>query len=606
MDIITTRPTASRRRLSALLAGACVAVASFAAYAKTHQALDGLHEIKATETVFIDRLYDNSKKSDDIKTFALSFPRQDERVFTFDLNDHLVATFDHGQATIRRRAANPASEGDVLFTETWGNRVAHVSVAFEVTSNNIDSIQLVGTDGDHNYVTSSPIYTATSGDATGASPGDLPNILSIDNRADLGTLRIGQVSFAMRKNEVLRGKRSIHGYQLECLFPLMAIANKLLNTPCDLIKNVLTHVAGDEGSRAGTGKGISMPEAKELEWSLANLTLTHGRDPYAGHAASVSCNVPLGNVFSNRKKRSAGDDCVFMVLDVLTPYLILMDYDFNPTVFNRVIRNILRSGFTGIVGGTDQVHNELINAVRSAQQQANEAGGRAMHALEQDLRTASSLYSASVTFSDVVLPAPNPANAIGEYEMQLSGMSVDSFREAYPEVRPRTWSNDHWEPTDDAFTVEVMRDLQTDQIADIQSQLLSWFPVQQDVVPRTADNNDWLNGEGISRNFYLDLNDRRNTHVVVAVRHRGRIVSLLLANVYQNALRAEVEFSVSAPASLLRPYSAQAIRGAGQRALQAFIEYALSQNIRVIGATAATTTSARVKQRLGFRSTDEL
>ncbi|MBB3226606.1 hypothetical protein FHW69_001196 [Luteibacter sp. Sphag1AF] len=608
MDIAKpSRPARCNQRIPIFLAALSLVFASPLALAQTSDAGSGSLAITGSKIIYVDKVYDNSKKSDDIKTFVFSFNRQDDRVFSFELNDHLIAKFNRGKAAIIRRNAGTNVAGQMLYEARLSEHATQAAIAFEVMPDDVNAIQLIETDEQHNYVNASPIYTVATAAQGHDTPGNLPNIVAIDNDADRGTLQVHRVSFDTRANVHLRNTRSLHAYQLECLVPLLAIANKLLNTPCNLIKEVLTPVHGYNENISGTNTPKPAFDGKELEWRLTDLTLTHGRDPYVGYAASESCHVPLRAVFSTRKKRAPDNDCVFEVFDVLTPYLILMDYDFDRETFGQVVQTILATRSTGLDVQNPDVETELIDAVFAAQARASAGQGRAASELAEELRTASTLHASTLTFQEVVPSAPaGVSHALGTYELQLGAYTQAQFRAQYPEVMPRTWNGQRWVHANDFFTTEVVRNPSRDQITMVQNTLRDWYPAIQLDRGLTGENSLLLSGSRIAHAMENDLDTPDENDVIVIVRYQGRIVNLLQGGIANGSPYSHLYYAVSAPTSLRVPYTTEAIRGGGQRALQQFIDHSLGYGARVITTNAATHVSAEVKFRFGFRHEDEL
>ncbi len=100
---------------------------------------------------------------------------------------------------------------------------------------------------------------------------------------------------------------------------------------------------------------------------------------------------------------------------------------------------------------------------------------------------------------------------------------------------------------------------------------------------------------------------RNRPWFIVIVSYGGQPVSLVAGTIRRRTHVAEIQYALTHPDSLRPPYSSTAVRGAGQRALQAFIAHCLTEErIDSIYATARTDVAALVKRKFGFIFFDEL
>ncbi|WP_145986721.1 hypothetical protein [Burkholderia sp. MSMB617WGS] len=587
----------------------------------------------------IDKIYGRAQKPDEIRSFHLTFEGSRNRVYSTELNEHLIASFVDGTATIVQQSRTTPKKMTVLYSNRLSDKTAFVSVAFELTPGHGAALQVVETDRNHNFVDGSPIYRLPSRAEDDPAASDASDQVRVTNRPQFGgPLTIERVSFATRANEDLRARRSVHAYQLECVLPILAIANYVLNRPCDLIKSALSHFDGDRPLKKVAASPA--PVAAGLEWRLHSLTSVGSKNPYAGYAASIACKAPLQFAFSSRKPRGPEtSDCVFMVMDVITPYLILNHYDFDRAHFDRIIQNVVNTGSSGLAGANSLAEQQLVSAVNAVQARTRENMARISRAFHDASRLNASTISFASTevgtvdansANDTLPPVPEPSTsgqatrAVGQFELNLADLTLERFRQLHPEVRPRIRAGNQWVQGNASFAVDVLPNPSPSQIAEVQSTLSQWYPSDSDSNSSSdSDSSDssgpiaisntpigagalLRSGRTIASSMSDELDERNPGTVIVIARYQNRPVSILMGNVNTDVREASIPYSVSNPDSLRTPYSNAAVRGGGQRTLQRFIEYNLERGIRLISTDAVTEVSAQVKRKFGFKHEDEL
>ena len=203
-----------------------------------------------------------------------------------------------------------------------------------------------------------------------------------------------------------------------------------------------------------------------MTWRLSELTELGAVNSYAAYAASRTCGVPLRTITSARSRRSPMDECVFMALDVVTPYLMLTGYDFDQTHFDQVIASILQTGSSGIGSHDPVTEAQLVDAVRAAAS----GGGDLTQAFQSAAELNASTFSLATATTEEEAIAPidpgagpsglaRPSGAsrqrtgIGRYGLDLRRMYLGTFRQNYPEVMPRVRVGDQWVQSTERFTV---------------------------------------------------------------------------------------------------------------------------------------------------------
>ncbi|WP_419869814.1 T9SS type A sorting domain-containing protein [Chryseobacterium sp. CT-SW4] len=574
----------------------------------------------------IDDIYQSQQGPNIVKSFYYKFSANSKH-YALILNGRLTMAMLDQELYISTRdmISNTPQQGNILNTYAPSPNTANIYFIYEIVSEEMVSAQIVETDSDENYITSSPIYTMTTHSFNDTTD---ENILKIDNVDDNNSLMVQQMAYYTHP-EVSRDERDIQFSQLECLIPVLSIANQFLSRPCDLVKSSLNYISGDNNSGTSNNNSFN-PQITELSWDLTDYILSGEKNAYSGYAASQTCELPLQTVFSTRKPRSPeGIDCLYDVTEILTPYLRLTNYDFNYSHFQTVVNNILSNGNTGLrTAENANIDDELINAVNTVTIEANLTTIDYMVQLQE----AANLYGSTIAFQTTVAESINPgpstsqastseplSTAIGNYELRLAGMSVNQFRQTYPEVAPRTYTNDQWSTSSTPFISYVVANPNAQQIQEVINILHGWYPPSlnlpfdvQSERPTTiseeaaiASETLLAMGEGLSYSLIESLQSNNPNNVIIFVYHQDRPVSFLLGNVNTESRIASISYSVSNPDNLRVPYSNTAVRGSGQYALQQYIEYCINNNINVINSFVVTEVSARVKRKFGFIHEDD-
>ncbi len=136
-------------------------------------------------------------------------------------------------------------------------------------------------------------------------------------------------------------------------------------------------------------------DSGSLEWRLAELTELDGVNPYAAYAASTTCGVPLATIASARSRRSPMDDCTYMVLDIMSPYLLMTDGNLDQAHFDQAIASILQTGSSGIGSSNPIAEAQLVAAVRKANAKIESNIRKATQAFQ----SAAALNASTVSFA---------------------------------------------------------------------------------------------------------------------------------------------------------------------------------------------------------------
>ena len=547
----------------------------------------------------------------------------------------------------------PRKKINRIYQDSIHHDTKFVSLLFEINPSRTTSVQILEMDGKRHYLNSSPIYSVAAitpfrsvfGGFSAYSPSTVSSLeqLKITSGIDMYSM-----SFATRDSNPVGTThhhtiRSLYWNALkakkECWLPIMQIANYVLQTNCNLVDKTLHYLSGTKQQPKKTASSQpKQPTNTPLTWQLHDQLLTGKKNPYAVYAASKVCQVSPRFVISHRKPRgddlAEAADCTYRLLSVITLYLDFAGNHFDQQRFNTTIDTILRTGSTGTANNDPAAEQALIDGVMAWRSEIQQ--NRAQ--LRQAFQEAAQLNASTVGFatgqfgtepSTSSLPPSTTLvdyqTTLDDYELNLTNTNLEAFRLQYPEVLPRIRRNNDWVSSNDTFTVDIVDatiaqasgPLSADAIANI---LKQWYPspsidssssnnssdsdsdtelfysselltdgyeVADDIIRKITKNKD--NQDGFPQN-----------NILIIVRHQGRPVAMLLAALNREQHTAEVRFVVSHPDNLRTPYASSAIRGAGQRALQRFIEYALAQNIRIIKTSVITNRSAAVKKKFGF------
>ena len=341
---------------------------------------------------------------------------------------------------------------------------------------------------------------------------------------------------------------------------------------------------------------------------------------------------PLHFVIAHRKPRG-GDlieaaDCTYRLLSVITLYLDFAGNHFDQQRFNTTIDTILRTGSTGTANNDPAAEQALIDGVMAWRSEIQQ--NRAQ--LRQAFQEAAQLNASTIGFatgqfgtqpSTSTEPQPGPsgqassgATATGRYELDLTATNLAQFRQQYPEVLPRIRHNDQWVSSSDHFMVDILNSSNYSGLTEIHNMLdKEWYP--ESSTPSTSFNENFgpvvftgnaptcpsdllEHGYEIAEQIMMSMLMPDPDEVFFVVRFQNRPVSILVGHLNRDEHTARIMYSVSHPDSLRIPYINSAVRGAGQRAVQRFIEYALEQNMRRMTSYVVSTSSAIVKQKFGF------
>ncbi len=330
-----------------------------------------------------------------------------------------------------------------------------------------------------------------------------------------------------------------------------------------------------------------------------------------------------------------------MVESVIVPYLLLSNFNFNTAYFSQIIDNVLTTGASGIAGANVQTEQALVDAVFQTHLEAQRS------TIDQAFRFVSQLNASTVSLADfssgedvlfpldpiagisppVAGPAAGPSGLadapprIGRYELDLVGMTLDTFRQRYPDIRPRIRSGDQWIASTEPFAVEIHRNPDPSVIKTVEEILQQW---QQSVslssisdndtdgpasIPAAAatqnDNSMVLHSRDLIAMALAELQLPNANMVIVIVRYVNRPASLLIGYVSERLHEASVIYALTNPDNILMPYSRTAIRGSGQYALQQYIIHCIQRNMQLIRTNAITNVSALIKRRFGFLFEDD-
>ena len=554
--------------------------------------------IKAQNTVInsngskefvIDNIFQSVQNPDLIKAFYYRFSASSKHYALVFNNRVTLAILDKElYVTTRDVIANTSpQQGNILSKYTISSNAAYIYFVYEILPEKMISVQMIETDNNGNYLTSTPIYTMTTHSFNDTAT---QNKLKIDNVNDSSSLTIQQMAYYTHP-KVSRDKRDIQFSQLECLVPVLAIANQFMNSPCDIVKNSLTYVFGDNNSGTNNNNSSTV-QTSDLSWELTDYIFTGEKDAYAGYAASQSCEVPLQTIFSSRNPRSPeGADCVYDTMDILTPYLIITGYDFDRAHFEQTINNILSTGASGInAAHSQELEDELVVAVQNVRTQTNQVTIN----FSQELHQAANLNGSTVSFQSLVagesiydniptiatiptaVNTPTDQIAIGNYELNLSGTTLSNFRQNYPQITPRNYNQNQWVNSNVSFTTEIIENPTTAQINELRSIINQWYPTDSSSSSSDSDSDDetpivyegYINsssllrtGRSLASGLVDELDEENPNSVMIIIRYQNAPSSLLFGYVNNESREATVAYALSNPNNIRTPYSSTAIRG---------------------------------------------
>lgn len=568
-----------------------------------------------------------------VNTFYLTFKNSPAANFSLKYNDNISISVVDGFITVAQvDSILKPGKADVLYYAALSNKSAYINLGFELGDDNSVTVQTAESDSAYSYVAASPIMVLLDRKSSELPGSD--NLLEISNLSTSSTLSVIRSSFIDLASQPEREKRK---NILECLIPALAITNYVLQTPCDLVSRVWSYVAGDR-DKAKTNTPVSVPDFAP-EFSLSAVSYAQNINPYAAYSASQVCNVSQTTIYSIRKPRSPGDiDCVFNSMDIITAYLILTNYDFDQTHFDRTVANILSHGSSGIPDAHPDLEHALVSAV---QQQSQIADNSIARATSQLMAEAAAL-NASTTSLYELLSDPQGGNepstsghqesteanpddlAIGFYVLDLQGVSSADFSRRHPDTRPRAWNGSSFVATNTDFTVEIIANDSQDNASRILNIINQWYTppgVEGNASGGSAHSSSYRplaiggagnaaasellqEGRDLADAMRVGLNTRHPDSLYFVVSYNGRPAAVVQAHIDSANADVELSISLSNPENIAIPYSSQALRGAGQRALQELIKYCAAHGIKQIHSISVTAPSVHLKKKYGFKFDD--
>lgn len=571
------------------------------------------------------RSYNLSKvfgTSTGVNSFYLTFKNSPAAQFSLNYNGNIVVSVVDGFATIAQvDSINSPEKIKVLYFSRIDDRSSYINIGYQLTSDDLITLQIVQSNADFQYVTSSPtlrLVDVLSVDKNN----NIEKTLEINNLIDYSTLSIIRSSFVSFNESEDRVRR---GTQLECIMPVLAIANYILNSPCNLIDRAYKFIAGNrdkhiQGQVNSRGEFIPQFETNAIYYS-SNIS------PYAAISAANICQAPIALVYSKRKPRQPEtNDCIFNALEVLTPYLIMTNHDFSQAHFDQTISNILRTGSSGILNAMPSLESQLVTAVQNRRQQAGNVQEEAHRLFVQ----ASALNTSTISLNEI-LSLPGPSNqpstsrpqqlALGHYELNLTNLTTSEFMSRHPDMRPRVWNGSEFTPASTDFTIETIQNPSQQQQNRITEILNDWYPKESSSDSSSNSDSDssgataighqleprslLSQGRNLANTVRDELSESAPGNVYFIVYYNGRPAALIQSFVEEQS-EAVLIASISNPDNIALPYGRNAVRGAAQRGLQEMIKYCLSKGVRLINSNAVTAPSAHIKTKYGFKLADEV
>lgn len=603
---------------------ACLAFSVFKAHAQTVPS--GKLEIGQTADYDLSDIFKNASGD---KAFYLTFKHSRAANFAVTYNRNVVVSSQDGFITIAQvdSIRNP-SKANILYYAPASSKAAYIHLGYQIGADRSVIVQAAETDTGNQYVTSSPRYNLI--DASARELPNEPDRIEISNTSTDSTLTIVRTSFvaisAGHENLVKRSANSLFTIG-ECLIPILSIANQILNTPCDLIPRAYSYIAGDRDASKSNAAPAAPPFSPTF--TLGETYYGTDIDPYAAFAASRVCQARLSAVYSNRKPRSPGTaDCIYDTRDILTPYLILANFDFDRDHFNSVVANILAHGASGIPNAQPGLEAQLVTAV---QEQTRRAGASARQAIQRAFHEASALNASTVALAEILAtssanggPSTSqgaaPQYGLGHYELNLQGTTLAAFSSRHPDTRPRAWNGSAFALAAGDFGTETLPNPTPAQAQRIAGILDAWYPDGSSSSDDSSGSDSdgakgpvsvggarleagrlLAQGRNLAETMREELDERDPNHVFFIVSYNGAPAAIVQAHVNRDVGQAVLIASLTNPANLRVPYASSAVRGAGQRALQELIKYCLASGITLINSNAVTRPSAHLKVKYGFK-----
>lgn len=456
-------------------------------------------------------------------------------------------------------------------------------------------------------------------------------------------VRLASLSFAVGTGP----KRAYRSYGLALCYanPLLAIFNYVVQGKCNQPEAIHRYIKGDMPPRNAmllhVAGDLSPPgRSNHVQPVIPPLTrvrelFTDRQDPFLLYGTSRACGITVERILMPRRFMRRGLDgdpaaCAYWTLDILTVFHRLYGARWDVAFFNGVIDRIIRHGTVEQHTGMNPAEiARLIERVQNlyATQRERLAQVRHAHDVAASLFYSSSygrlipddFPSGNVTdqFQPIVVTPDTPA-AIGRYELDVTRFTP------LPDS-PRLWRQGNWVEAPADFRVAVFDQsrLQDPAYREVTSTLEGWLAAYGAAGSALSDDSDseeegaagrppgmatsrlahW--GSSLTSNLLLEMRPPLAPgRVLVAVYYQDRLASLVQGTL--NGGQATVEYVLSRPDSVLPPYTAYSVRGAGRRALTEFIRLCMARGVRTLAAHAVTPPSASLHAGLGFRLLDDL
>lgn len=590
-----------------------------------------------TDSYAIDAIYGElwNHAFFDIKTFQFTFSIRTTSWMEITLAGRFRLRFslDRGRLGRGHGSLSPAV-GQPLALDP---ATRFLTLAFEREGERALRYQVLELGADRQLLRASPLAELFNGKKP---DGVVPETFTILSHSP--DVRLASLSFAVGTGP----KRAYRSYGLALCYanPLLAIFNYVVQGKCNQPEAIYRYVKGDMPPRNAmllhVAGDFSPPgRSNHVQPVIPLLTrtrelFTDRQNPFLLYGTSRACGTTVERILMPRliMRRGLGGDpaaCAYWTLDILTVFHRVYGDRWDTAFFNDVIDRIIRHGTVEQHTGMNPADiARLIERVQNLHATQREQLDQIRHGYG---RATSLFYSSSygrlipddfpsgnVTsqFQPIVVTANAPAS-IGRYELDVTRFTP------LPDS-PRLWQQGSWGDAPADFRVLVF-DAHSQHDLDYREVILTlgeWLTAygtagralndsgrEEGAVAGLRPGTEtyplarW--GGSLTSNLLLEMRSPLPPgSVLVAVYYQGRLASVVLGSL--NGGRATVEYVLSRPDSVLPPYTADSVRGAGRRALTEFIRLCMARGVRTLVAHAITPPSASLHAGLGFRLQGDL
>jgi L-amino acid N-acyltransferase YncA len=340
-------------------------------------------------------------------------------------------------------------------------------------------------------------------------------------------------------------------------------------------------------------------------------------------AAAKACMVSIHSLLNSRHTRQIRPACIDWTLEIMTDFTLLFGgslHTWNSEYFGRIIDSIIRTGSTGVAVENTEAEKRLSEAVKkTVMSQTMES---ALNQMKSAFDYAQLNYvSYGIFFTSDDTPSQIEQLPLGIYELLLASFV---YKPTPPTIIEHGAPVEHHEL---AFEIEILAtpypeeaklsDTEIENARILRQKLSETIAQWGEQYQGTHLNKDTNSEEHVARSKLLHAGHivtgiiqrrliiNRPGEIYVIVRLRGEIISIVLADRFNNRDEVELVASATLPDYVLSPHNEGTIRGAGTAAIHALAQYLQQQGARTLFSEVISQPSAHVKKKVGFNFKSE-